>query len=148
MRESRRPVLQARELRGPGLGPLSLTVHAGDIVGFVGLEGSGIDTLLRGLGGAVPLEGAIEVSGQPVRLSCPGDALRAGLVYIPPDRKLEGLWLDRSPVWNIATAPVRRCAAWRWPGSGWLGRLSHDRMAQVSVNLNGSRRAGRASVRR
>jgi ABC-type sugar transport system ATPase subunit len=136
MRVSHRPVLQARELRGPGLGPLSLTVHAGEIVGFLGLEGSGIDTLLRGLGGAVPLDGAIEVSGQPVRLSSPADALRAGLVYMPPDRKLGGLWLDRSPVWNIATAPLRRCAAWRWPGSRWLGRLSRDRMAQVNVSLN------------
>jgi ABC-type sugar transport system ATPase subunit len=135
MRASGRPVLQARELRGPGLGPLTLTVHAGEIVGFVGLEGSGIDTLLRGLGGAAPLEGAIAVSGRPLRLSYPADALRAGLVYMPPDRKLEGLWLDRSPVWNIATAPLRRCAAWRWPGSGWLGRLARDRMAQLSVRL-------------
>jgi ABC-type sugar transport system ATPase subunit len=49
---------------------------------------------------------------------------------------LGGLWLDRSPVWNIATAPLRRCAAWRWPGSRWLGRLSRDRMAQVNVSLN------------
>jgi ABC-type sugar transport system ATPase subunit len=133
VRVSGRPVLQARELRGPRLGPLSLTIHAGEIVGFVGLEGSGIDTLLRGLGGAAPLAGAIAVSGRPVRLSYPGDALRAGLVYLPPDRKLEGLWLDRSPVWNIATAPVRRCAAWRWPGSALLGRLGRDRMAQIGV---------------
>ena len=111
VRASGRPALQTRELRGRGLGPLSLTVHAGEIVGFVGLEGSGIATLLRGLGGAAPLEGAIAVSGRPVRLSHPADALRAGLVYMPPDRKLEGLWLDRSPVWNIATAPLRRSAA-------------------------------------
>jgi ABC-type sugar transport system ATPase subunit len=133
VRASGRPVLQTRELRGPRLGPLSLTVHSGEIVGFVGLEGSGIDTLLRGLGGAAPLEGAIAVSGRPVRLSYPSDALRAGLVYMPPDRKLEGLWLDRSPVWNIAIAALRRCAPWRWPGSAWLGRLARDRMAQVSV---------------
>ncbi|HWA80986.1 MAG TPA: sugar ABC transporter ATP-binding protein [Acetobacteraceae bacterium] len=132
------PVLEARELRGPGLGPISLSVRAGDIVGLVGLEGSGIDTLLRGLGGAAPLQGEITVNGRPVRLRHPADALRAGLVYMPPDRKLEGLWLDRSPVWNIATAPLRRCAAWRWPGAGQLGRLARERMAQVGVRLSGA----------
>jgi rhamnose transport system ATP-binding protein len=54
---------------------------------------------------------------------------------MPPDRKMEGLWLDRSPVWNISTAPLRRCAAWCWPGSGWLGRLARNRMTQVSVTV-------------
>lgn len=143
-RKPGRPVLETRDLRGPGLGPLTLTVREGDIIGLVGLEGSGIDTLLRGLGGATPLQGEIAINGRPVRLGHPANALRAGLVYMPPDRKLEGLWLERSAVWNIATAPLRRCAPWRWPGSGQLGRLARDRMAQVGVRLT----AADAPVRR
>ena len=129
------PVVTVEDLHGPGLGPVSLTLRAGEIVGLVGLEGSGTDALLRALGGATPVQGRIAVRGQQARPRHPADALRAGLVYMPPDRKLEGLWLDRSPVWNVATAPVRRSRAWRWPGWTRLRLLARERMEQVGVRL-------------
>jgi ABC-type sugar transport system ATPase subunit len=129
------PVVALRDVRRPGLGPVTLTLHAGEVTGLVGLEGSGTDILLRVLGGAARAQGGIAVHGRPVRLRHPADALRAGLVYMPPDRKLEGLWLERSPVWNIATAPLRRSAAWRWPGWGWLRNLARARMAQAGIRL-------------
>lgn len=132
LRASGRPAFEVRELRGPGLGPLSLTVHAGEIVGFVCREGYGIDTLLPRLGGAAPLEGATAVSGRRVRLSHPADAL--------PDwstchritswrgsswtaRRSGTLLRRRSDVARLGAGPAR----------GWLGRLARDRMAQVSV---------------
>ncbi len=130
------PLVAVQDARGPGLGPLTLALHPGEIVGLAGLEGSGTDALLRGLGGAAPMEGHIVVRGRTVRLRHPADALRAGLVYMPPDRKVEGLWLDRSPVWNIATAPMQRTAPWSWPGWARLRSLARQRMAQVGVRLS------------
>jgi ABC-type sugar transport system ATPase subunit len=129
------PVVTLRAVRRAGLGPLSLTLRAGEITGLVGLEGSGTDMLLRVLGGAARAQGGIAVHGRPVRLRHPADALRAGLVYMPPDRKLEGLWLDRSPIWNIATAPVGHSSAWGWPGWGRLRKLACERMAQAGIRL-------------
>ena len=138
----RAPVVEAEPLvvvdhaRGPGFGPVSLSLHPGEIVGLAGLEGSGTDAVLRALGGAAPAEGSIVVRGRAVRLRHPADALREGLVYVPPDRKVEGLWLDRSPVWNITTAPIQRSPPWRWPGWTSLRDLAHARMAQVGVRLS------------
>lgn len=129
-------VLALRDLRGPGLGPVALDFHAGEITGLIGLEGAGTDRLLRVLGGALPAAGEIRLRGQRLHLAHPADALRAGLVYMPPDRKLEGLWLDRSSVWNIATAAVRRTPAWRWPGWAALREQACRRMAEFGVRLS------------
>lgn len=129
-------VLTLADVHGPGLGPVSLDFRAGEITGLIGLEGAGTDSLLRVLGGAIPSTGEIRLRGQILDLAHPADALRAGLVYMPPDRKQEGLWLDRSPVWNIATAPVRRTPAWRWPGWAALREDAHRRMAEFGVRLS------------
>lgn len=129
-------VLALRDVCGPGLGPISLDFHAGEITGLIGLEGAGTDTLLRAVGGAVPSTGDICLRGQLIRPTHPADALRAGLVYMPPDRKLEGLWLDRSPVWNIAAAAVRRTPAWRWPGWAALRAEANKTMIECGVRVS------------
>ncbi|MGH7118598.1 MAG: sugar ABC transporter ATP-binding protein, partial [Acetobacteraceae bacterium] len=110
-------VLSVQNVRGAEVGPVTFDLHEGEILGLIGLEGSGTDVLLRMLGGAVPCKGEILLQGEQLRLRHPADALRAGLVYMPPDRKREGLWLERSPIWNIATAMIRRTAPLGWPGS-------------------------------
>jgi ABC-type sugar transport system ATPase subunit len=121
------PQLALRQITGSGVGPIDLSVGGGEIVGLVGLEGSGIDTILRIAAGVVRAQGQVEIAGRPIRLRHVRDAIDNGIVYLPPDRKSEGLWLDYSVERNIATgnlAPVRsrgmllpalvRSHAWTW----------------------------------
>jgi ABC-type sugar transport system ATPase subunit len=129
-------MLTLREVRGPNLGPISLDFNAGEVTGLIGLEGAGTDRLLRVLGGVTPSVGEVSLRGQRLHFTHPADALRAGLVYMPPDRKLEGLWLDRSPVWNIATAAVRRVPVWGWPGWVALRESARRKMAEFGVRLS------------
>lgn len=61
-------VLQVRELRqGTRLGPISFTARAGEILGFAGLEGAGVEELFQVLFGLSPMTGGQisldEVSG-------------------------------------------------------------------------------------
>ena len=46
---NRTPVLRVADLRSPEFGPLSLDVHAGEVVGLYGLTGSGRSELLATL---------------------------------------------------------------------------------------------------
>ena len=118
---------------GPGVGPLDLELRAGEVVGLAGLEGSGISAVLEMLGGVVPVTGGIVVGDKPVRFRHPADAIAAGIVYMPPDRKKGGLWLERSPLWNVGAANVNRMAALDWLHRREMQRVASLRLDEVGV---------------
>jgi ribose transport system ATP-binding protein len=77
---------------GHRVADISLSLHAGEIVGVAGLIGSGRSTLAKALVGALPLSaGRLELRGKPVRFKSPKQALRAGVALVPEDRRAQGL---------------------------------------------------------
>ncbi len=67
-------------------------VRAGEIVGFFGLVGAGRSELMRLIYGAdKKTSGEIEVDGVALKIRRTGDAIRAGIVLCPEDRKEEGI---------------------------------------------------------
>ena len=89
------PLLEVRGLSwGDRLRDLSLTVHAGEILGLSGLEGQGQGDLLFALFGVyVGITGQVRVAGHPIHLNSPRAAMAAGLALVPEDRKTQGLIL-------------------------------------------------------
>ena len=76
---------------------ITFKVRAGEIVGLAGLVGAGRSELGRAIYGLYPVDnGAMTLCGKPWRPSGPHEALRAGLVYLPEERKRQGLVLDHS----------------------------------------------------
>jgi ABC-type sugar transport system ATPase subunit len=113
--------LVVSDLTGPGVTqPLSLRALPGEVVGLAGAEGSGVSETLRILfGERKPSGGNITLptgrSGQ--RSMTAG--VRAGIAYVPADRKTNGLVLDASIFQNVSmvtAGPLKR--------SGWLPRRS------------------------
>lgn len=73
----------------------SFSIRAGEIVGMAGLVGAGRTELLRVLFGVDDaVSGAIEVGGNPCHFHHPKDAIDAGMVLVPEDRKGQGLVID------------------------------------------------------
>ncbi len=131
---------------GPGVTDLDLQVAAGEVVGLAGLEGSGVATVLQMLGGIVPVAGRIEVRGRGVSFRHPSQAIGEGVVYMPADRKKDGLWLERDAVFNIGAALVARMPPLRLLPREALERGAAARMVQVGVRANALREAvGRLS---
>ncbi|TDO51653.1 ribose transport system ATP-binding protein [Kribbella sp. VKM Ac-2527] len=97
--------LDVRELRGQGFGPVSLTVHAGEIVGLAGAEGNGQRALLRGILGIGRHGGGVSVDGKAVRHVTPGRALAAGIGFQSGDRAAESIFAPMS-VMDNATAQL------------------------------------------
>jgi len=89
----------------------SFSARAGEIVGIGGLVGQGQEDLLLGLYGAIPARAARAVidgnDGLPGRVS---DANAAGIVYVPADRKHEGLVLPHSIASNVILPSLGRLA--------------------------------------
>ena len=107
------PALEVRGLEGSGLRePVDLTVAKGEIVGIFGLIGAGRSELLRLLAGVERAAGGtVAVDGKPVSIRRPADAIRAGLVLCPEDRKQEGIVPIRSVLENVNLSARRRHAA-------------------------------------
>jgi ribose transport system ATP-binding protein len=92
------------------LADIDLTVRAGEIVCVGGLEGSGKSALARALIGADPFtRGRMIVGGRPLIPASPRQAIRAGLGYLPDDRKRDGLALQQS-VFDNALLTLRGMA--------------------------------------
>ena len=116
---------------------ISFTVRAGEVLGFSGLIGAGRSEVMRSLCGAEPADaGTVEIDGRPVTIRSPRDAIRAGIAYLPEDRKEQGLVLELSGRENIALASMRRFSP---SGLVRRGRL-HRETAEMSraLQLRGS----------
>jgi ribose transport system ATP-binding protein len=107
----------ALQVGGLSVGPLAgfdLAVTPGEIVGVSGITGSGRESLLGAVFGAVPRRaGEVRVGDQPVPRGRPDLAVRAGMAYLPPDRKTSGGVFDLTARENISLA--RLAPFWRWP---------------------------------
>jgi rhamnose transport system ATP-binding protein len=104
----------ALELRGvsndaAGVRNVSLTVRRGEILGLAGLVGSGRTQLAETVFGLTPADaGEILVGGKAVRISSPRDAIRAGIGYLPEDRRRHGVVLEMPVAANASLASLGR----------------------------------------
>ena len=83
--------------------PINLKVHAGEILVLAGLVGAGRTEFAQALYGVdQPWEGKILIDGKEVQIRDPIDAIRAGMLLVPEDRKLHGLVTEMDVMNNIA----------------------------------------------
>lgn len=81
---------------------VSFSVSKGEIVGLAGLVGSGRTTTARGIFGADKKEsGEILLNGKRLDIKKPFDAIKSGIVMVPEDRKLHGVFLLMSVKHNL-----------------------------------------------
>ena len=107
-------VLSVRDLRLANTPHhVSFDLHEGEILGMAGLVGAGRTELVQAIFGATPYEeGAIRVDGEVARVTSPPQALKAGILLVPEDRKNQGLVLELGVGDNIALAGLVKMSRW------------------------------------
>lgn len=91
--------------------PVSLDIRSGEIVGIAGLDGHGqVDFLEMLCGLRRPLAGTVRAwrAAEPTVIRDLGDAARAGIVYLPRDRKTQGILPTLSVLDNFSIAALPR----------------------------------------
>jgi ribose transport system ATP-binding protein len=101
-------VLRVESLSGPGFHDVSFTARSGEIVGLAGIDGSGQRQVAAALAGAGRATGTVTVSGEILRLGSVQSARRAGVSFVPDDRKTAGLFTALSVAENITAAQLPR----------------------------------------
>jgi ribose transport system ATP-binding protein len=112
-------VLELRDVRIGIVGPISLALRAGEMLGLVGLRGAGQEQVGRALFGLVGIDGGTVMlcDGQP-DLHGPGAAMRAGIGLVAGDRTAESLAMSLSVRENLFLNPAasgRRALEWQRP---------------------------------
>lgn len=101
--------LAVRGLRGNGLNGIDLTVHAGEILGVYGLNGSGRSRFLRTVYGIEPVaEGEMRLDGAPYRPRHPERAIERGVAFVSEERKSDGFIPQMTSVENVLLPVLER----------------------------------------
>ncbi|HTI03340.1 MAG TPA: sugar ABC transporter ATP-binding protein [Acidisoma sp.] len=113
-----REVLQVQGLcsAAGAFSDVTFTVREGEIFGIAGIVGAGRTELVRAIAGADPVSaGTITLDGTRLALSGPAEAIAAGIVLVPEDRKGQGVLLEHSVGDNLALGNMDRLG-----GHGWI----------------------------
>ena len=123
--------LSARGDRGmTALDGVSLTVHAGEVLGVAGVAGNGQRELAEAITGLRPATaGTIRVADRPLSLGDPRAAIRAGVAHIPEDRLHTGV----APSLSIASNVVLKSYKGREASTGPFLRLRRIRERAVEL---------------
>src|SRR5579863_7601405 len=90
-----------------GVGPVDCQIHAGEIVGFVGLRGAGQESLGRALFGVAAITGGrVLLDGEPIAATSPREAMKRGVNLICADRVGESVMPNLSVRENLFLNPV------------------------------------------
>jgi len=85
-------VLVVDGLQGQAFGPVSFTLTAGEVVGVAGAEGNGQPQLFDCLAGRIPPRaGRVVCAGKELTLISTHEAVGAGIMLLPGNRKVEAL---------------------------------------------------------
>jgi ribose transport system ATP-binding protein len=124
------PVLSVQGWSRPGwprITDLSLELRKGEVLGLFGQRGSGADLVADGLGGRVSgFRGLTIVHGRPQgTFASPRRAREAGIAYVPPERKRDGLLMNRSIQENLSLLEMRDFSR-----LGFMNGLAERKMAE------------------
>ncbi|QLB12972.1 monosaccharide ABC transporter ATP-binding protein (CUT2 family) [Bisgaardia hudsonensis] len=90
---------------------VSLTIHAGEIIGLSGLVGAGRSELAHLLFGVKSaIKGKIYLENNEINFNSPRDAITHRIALLPENRKEEGLFLDLNILKNITMVTMERDA--------------------------------------
>jgi simple sugar transport system ATP-binding protein len=111
---------------------VSLEVLPGEVVGIAGVAGNGQDELVECVVGLRrPGAGSVQLAGEDVTSCSVAERRRAGLAYIPADRRRDGLSPTSTLVENTMAGSHRSPQASR---HGWLRRSAIEQRARRIVD--------------
>lgn len=86
---------------------VSFSLHRGEVLGIIGLEGCGKNEVLRTLFGLyTPTAGRIKMNGEEIQNKNVKAAMNHRFAFLPAERKVEGLFLQRDLAWNMSIAAI------------------------------------------
>ena len=111
---------------------VSFDLYGGEVLGLVGLHGSGTSQVMRAIFGQYDqMSGEILVRDKKIRPASSLEAISQGIAYVPGDRQSEGLFPAMSVVDNAGLLRLR----WLSKALGWIPNRLLIRWFLVAVEM-------------
>lgn len=114
-----------------GVRPFDFIIRKGEVNGFTGLLGSGRSESVRAIFAADRVTGGkVRINGKEAKITCPKDAMKCGIGYLPEDRKGDGIIGDLSVRENLILA-LQVLKGFSHP----ISRAESERLADEYIKL-------------
>jgi len=105
-------LLEVRNLTGERFTDISFDLKKGEILGLSGLVGAGRSELMQAVFGYLPIySGTVKLEGQNWKLGDTSYSVKNGLVYLPEERKKQGILPVLSTRENISVSALEKLQA-------------------------------------
>lgn len=105
----KKPIFEVRNLGGDGFSDVSFEVRPCEVLGITGVVGAGRTELAETLFGLRPRAcGSVALRGNLVEITNPKQAIEHGIVYVPENRHLHGIFLGASIKHNVTACILDR----------------------------------------
>ncbi len=100
-----RILMEVKNLTGEQFTDCSFNLKSGEILGFAGLVGAGRSELMQAIFGYLPIyKGSIKINNKDWKFGDTNHSIKNGLVYLPEERKSQGILADLSIKENISVS--------------------------------------------
>ncbi|MBN8994256.1 MAG: sugar ABC transporter ATP-binding protein [Rhizobiales bacterium] len=133
-----KPLLVLEGVCVENVGPVDAEIHAGEVVGLVGLRGAGQEVIGRALFGLHPIDaGRASIGNEPLNVSSPRQAMAAGVNLVCADRVGESVMPNLSVRENAFINPLAaRKGLFSYLAPGRESRAARELGQQVGLRPN------------
>ena len=102
---------EVKNLSNDKLNDISFSVRKGEVFGLAGLVGAGRSEIMRAIFGIDRKDSGAKIlmKGKEITVKDPRQAIKHGIAFVPEDRKIMGLVLNRSVNFNLVLPSVKDC---------------------------------------
>ncbi|MBB4291469.1 ribose transport system ATP-binding protein [Rhizobium leguminosarum] len=130
-------LLDLRSVSTSKLTDVSLSARAGEVVGVAGLTASGRSALARALFGIEPIKtGSVVIGGKTFAKLYPDTAIENGLMLVPEDRLLQGVFPEHSIADNITLPSLPKLTKWSWLPREPVLRIAREQAANLRIKAS------------
>lgn len=132
-------LLEVKNLNTHKLHNINFTLHKGEILGIVGLVGAGRTEIVRALYGADKAKSKeIYMAGNQITVHSPKDAKKAGMGFVPEDRKQQGLVLQFTIEKNISMASLDLLTKFGFIDRSKEKKIAADQIKNLKIKAPGA----------
>ena len=132
-------VLEVSSLSQDGhFSDISFQLRKGEILGLAGLLGSRRSEIVRCIAGLTQSDaGSVTLNGQKIAFTSLRAAMRAGVGFVPEERKTEGLFLDDPLSANLVSSSMEKHTSLGLLNTRSINAASENAIATFSVKTRG-----------
>jgi len=129
--------LQVKNLSNKNIKDITFEVYKGEVFGIAGLVGSGRSEIIRAIFGADRIEpgGKVLIDGEQLKRINLLHKIKKGMGYIPEDRKLQSLIVDKTPYFNLSLAYLDKINKGFFVNENAVKEISEEQIGKLKIKV-------------